>query len=105
MISEMPCSAMSENATGMSKRTGQRISPPGSDEYSLMLNEFARDGQLYQAMMIMAGSSATIPPTMSIHARKRGGSLPAIASMRTWSFRLSAYAATSKNTAELRYHW
>ena len=57
MISEMPCSASSVNATGISSRTGQRISPPGSDEYSLMWNELTSDGQLYQAMMTTAGSS------------------------------------------------
>src|SRR3954462_1534717 len=105
MISDTPCSAIREKATGISSRTGQRTSPPGSEEYSLMRNELASDGQLYQAMMIIAGSNAKTPPRMSIHASKRGGSLPAMASMRTWSLRLSAYAATSRKTAELRYHW
>src|SRR6185436_6749363 len=36
MISETPCRARSQNETGMSSRTGQRIRPPGSEEYSWM---------------------------------------------------------------------
>ena len=36
MISETPCSASRVNATGISSRTGQRIRPPGSEEYSWM---------------------------------------------------------------------
>src|SRR5581483_264545 len=36
MISETPCSASSPKATGISNLTGQRISPPGSEEYSWM---------------------------------------------------------------------
>src|SRR5439155_4371458 len=49
MISETPWRASSEKATGISSLTGQRISPPGSEEYSFTWIEFTSEGQLYQA--------------------------------------------------------
>ena len=52
MISETPCRPSKPKATGISRRTGQRISPPGSDEYSWISNELTSEGQLYQPMMI-----------------------------------------------------
>src|SRR5689334_1643201 len=104
MISDMPCSARSVKATGTSSRIGQRISPPGYEEYSLISYELTRDGQLYHAMISDAGNSATRPPMISTHACTRRGYLPKRTSMRTCSLRLSVHAATSMNTAALRYH-
>ena len=58
--------------------------------------------------VVVIGTSGTAgmnkPPRISIHACVRGDSLPLITSMRTCSLRRSAYAAISRNTAELKYH-
>src|SRR5258706_1555312 len=83
MISDTPWSASKVKPTGMSSLTGQRISPPGSEERSPICQEFTRDGQLYQPMITTAGSSMNSPPKMSIHACARCESFPAMTSMRT----------------------
>src|SRR5438034_381910 len=102
MISETPCSASNANATGISSLTGQRINPPGSDEYSPTWIELTSEGQLYQAMISTVGSRKRIEQTISIHACTRAGKRDESTSMRTCSLRLKVYPATRRNTAELR---
>ena len=88
MSSESPCSSSRKKPIGISRRTGQRMSPPGFGEVSLETQAFMNTGQDSVMVRMTIGSMKTMMPKTSIQFCERADRRPVTMSIRMCSLRL-----------------